>query len=194
MLEQLSLFHRPRNGLCKMWIVPRRVESMFEAFAANATTTASPPSPYRGPAAANDQPQDQSFLSSRMQDAACIAFADSFREKADFSSPCRFRESVLSNAVITRLHCRSSAAQAVFRLMSKPSAGRRYAPSPSGWTRAATSRSQRLQGRSAKAHRGQSIILIDDVLTSGSTASYCAKALMKSGAARVDVFTLARAA
>lgn len=40
---------------------------------------------------------------------------------------------------------------------------------------------------------GRSVVLIDDVLTSGSTASYCAKVLKKNGVARVDVFTLARA-
>jgi ComF family protein len=41
--------------------------------------------------------------------------------------------------------------------------------------------------------KGRSVLLVDDVLTSGATASYCAKALKKSGASRVDVFTLARA-
>jgi ComF family protein len=40
---------------------------------------------------------------------------------------------------------------------------------------------------------GRSILLVDDVLTSGATASNCADALKKSGASRVDVFTLARA-
>jgi len=40
---------------------------------------------------------------------------------------------------------------------------------------------------------GKWILLVDDVLTSGSTASACAKALMKNGAANVIVFTLARA-
>lgn len=42
--------------------------------------------------------------------------------------------------------------------------------------------------------KGMSILLIDDVLTSGATASYCAKILKKSGASCVTVFTLARAA
>lgn len=41
--------------------------------------------------------------------------------------------------------------------------------------------------------KGKKILLVDDVLTSGSTASACAKALKKNGAARVDVFTVARA-
>lgn len=40
---------------------------------------------------------------------------------------------------------------------------------------------------------GRSILLIDDVFTSGSTASYCAKALKKAGAGEVRVLTLARA-
>jgi ComF family protein len=40
---------------------------------------------------------------------------------------------------------------------------------------------------------GQHILLVDDILTSGATASYCAKALKKNGAASVNVLTLARA-
>lgn len=39
----------------------------------------------------------------------------------------------------------------------------------------------------------RSILLVDDVLTSGETASACARVLKKSGAASVSVFTLARA-
>lgn len=40
---------------------------------------------------------------------------------------------------------------------------------------------------------GRSILLIDDIFTSGATASFCAKALKKKGAASVKVLTLARA-
>ena len=40
---------------------------------------------------------------------------------------------------------------------------------------------------------GKAAVLIDDVLTSGATASQAAKTLKKNGAARVKVFTLARA-
>lgn len=38
----------------------------------------------------------------------------------------------------------------------------------------------------------KSILLVDDIFTSGATASFCAKALKKKGAANVKVFTLAR--
>lgn len=40
---------------------------------------------------------------------------------------------------------------------------------------------------------GKNILLVDDVFTSGSTSSHCAKVLKSSGATRVDVLTLARA-
>lgn len=40
---------------------------------------------------------------------------------------------------------------------------------------------------------GKSVLLVDDIFTSGATVSYCAKALKKKGAAKVKVFTLARA-
>ncbi len=40
---------------------------------------------------------------------------------------------------------------------------------------------------------GRTILLVDDVFTSGATASSCAKALKKSGAAAVNIFTIARA-
>jgi ComF family protein len=41
--------------------------------------------------------------------------------------------------------------------------------------------------------RGSSVLLFDDVFTTGATASECAKALMREGARSVDLLTIARA-
>jgi competence protein ComFC len=45
----------------------------------------------------------------------------------------------------------------------------------------------------AEEARGRRILLIDDVMTTGSTAAACARALKSAGAARVAVLTVARA-
>ena len=44
----------------------------------------------------------------------------------------------------------------------------------------------------AHALRGRRVVLIDDVLTSGATVDACARALLRAGAARVDVLVFAR--
>jgi ComF family protein len=39
---------------------------------------------------------------------------------------------------------------------------------------------------------GRRVLLVDDVMTTGATADECARAILKAGARKVDVFTLAR--
>ena len=48
------------------------------------------------------------------------------------------------------------------------------------------------RGRARSKLEGRRVVLIDDVLTTGATASACARALLKAGAKSVDVLTLAR--
>ncbi|HEY6292186.1 MAG TPA: phosphoribosyltransferase family protein [Terriglobia bacterium] len=45
----------------------------------------------------------------------------------------------------------------------------------------------------AERFRGRDVVLVDDVMTTGATASACAAALKRAGAQRVIVLTLARA-
>jgi len=50
----------------------------------------------------------------------------------------------------------------------------------------------RLRARYAGQIKDMRIVLVDDVLTTGATAEACARVLLRSGAASVDVLTLAR--
>jgi ComF family protein len=53
--------------------------------------------------------------------------------------------------------------------------------------------SQAFRCRAGEALRGKRILLLDDVMTTGSTAAACARSLKGAGASRVALLTLARA-
>ncbi len=50
----------------------------------------------------------------------------------------------------------------------------------------------RLRLRHTNKVAGKSVLLIDDVITTGATVDVCVRALLKGGARSVDVLTLAR--
>ncbi|MGB0749675.1 MAG: ComF family protein [Magnetospiraceae bacterium] len=74
---------------------------------------------------------------------------------------------------------------------------RRVKRTPSLGLLSRDARTQTLQGAFKVMDRrqvlcGKSVVLIDDVLTSGATAAGCARALLKAGARSISVLTLAR--
>ena len=78
----------------------------------------------------------------------------------------------------------------VAKALRRPSASRAQA----GLTLAARRHNVTTRSFSARSTvAGQSILLLDDVLTTGSTATACARALKQAGAVRVSVLTVARA-
>ncbi|MBI1182480.1 MAG: ComF family protein [Alphaproteobacteria bacterium] len=76
------------------------------------------------------------------------------------------------------------------RMRRTPSQGTLGRKERAGNVRGAFAVSQRYAGQIA----GRAVVLVDDVLTTGATADNCAKVLLRAGAVRVDVLTLARVA
>jgi ComF family protein len=70
---------------------------------------------------------------------------------------------------------------------------RRFTPAQAGLTNAERRKNVAAAFASRRRVEGQRILLIDDVLTTGSTAAACARALRNAGAGRIAIATVARA-
>ena len=72
----------------------------------------------------------------------------------------------------------------------------RHVSTPSQIGLSAVQRRRNMRGAfrvgTGRSCRGRSLLLIDDVYTTGATALECARVLRRAGAARVDVYTVAR--
>ncbi len=98
----------------------------------------------------------------------------------------RFNQSALLGHALAARSEVACAPDALIRVRPTPSQGR--------LSRAARARNVRgaFKVRRSDKINGRRIVLVDDVLTTGATASSCARALLGAGAASVDVLTLAR--
>lgn len=101
----------------------------------------------------------------------------------------RFNQSALIAQSLGRLVGKPVDCLALVRMRATPSQG--DMPSAAARRRNVEGAFRVLSGRAARL-RGKSVLLIDDVFTTGSTIEACARALKRAGAARVFVLTLAR--
>jgi ComF family protein len=99
----------------------------------------------------------------------------------------RYNQAALLSHRLARLSGKPADTMALIRIKPTPSQGEM----PSAKARRRNVRGAFKVAR-PEAVRGRTVLLIDDVFTTGATISACARALKRAGAAKVLVLTLAR--
>ncbi len=102
----------------------------------------------------------------------------------------RYNQAAMLAAVVSKMSGVALEPMALIRRRATPSQGHLNRAERRRNMRGAFAVPARHAGRIA----GKRIVLIDDVLTTGSTAAACTQALREAGATRVDVLALARVA
>ncbi|HEX9808944.1 MAG TPA: ComF family protein [Alphaproteobacteria bacterium] len=100
----------------------------------------------------------------------------------------RYNQAALLALALSRASGRPAAVDALGRVRATPSQGRLGRRRRRLNVRGAFA----VPGRRAPAIAGRRVLLVDDVLTTGATAESASRALLRAGAAAVDVLTLAR--
>lgn len=101
----------------------------------------------------------------------------------------RYNQSAELGRAVARFAEKPFLPRALVRTRSTPSQGEM----PSARARRENVRGAfRTPGESIASIKGQSVLLIDDVLTTGATVDACSRALKRAGAAKVHVLALAR--
>ena len=100
----------------------------------------------------------------------------------------RFNQSALLAATVSR----ASGTACIANLLIRARATKSQARLSASERRKNGQGAFRLRKRHTKLVQGKSILLIDDVITTGATSEACVRALLRGGAAHVDVLTLAR--
>lgn len=142
----------------------------------------------------NGQLWYEEFLLGLFLPAACEWFA---RERCDAVVPVplfsvRKRERGFNQAERLARHLSSAVNVPMENKLLK-----RTLPTPSQTRLSRTERAENMRNAFAlqrqEGIRGKYFVLVDDVFTTGATTSACAKLLLKAGAERVNVWTVARA-
>lgn len=100
----------------------------------------------------------------------------------------RYNQSALLSQALAKELSLPFVPDLLYRIRATPTQGRLKAAERRDNVRGAFAVNKRFLERI----KGANVVLVDDVLTTGATVEFCTRTLLKAGAVRVDILTLAR--